>query len=224
MAGIISSIKEFFFDSSSSASKGETKAEKNARHRNDALAFVKHKQRQANDQRSQREDRTNRDENPHVSRNDIKDTLAFVKQKHREATHKQREQNAWHHRYGKQKAAELSQLSGTEFEEFLAGLFCQHGYQVKLTPTTGDYGADLLLTQANKRIAVQAKCYTGSVGVSAVQEALAGMAYYGCQSAWVVTTGNLTPNAIELANKSNVRLIDSTELGKLIKQLEDQGK
>ncbi|WP_231879518.1 restriction endonuclease [Methylomonas koyamae] len=151
------------------------------------------------------------------------DALAFVEQKHREAHYQQRKQDEWHRRYGQQKAAELNQLSGTEFEVFLAGLFGSHGYQVELTPTTGDYGADLLLFKSGQRIAVQAKCYTGSVGVSAVQEALAGMAYYQCHAAWVVTTGNFTTNAVELAYKSNVQLVGSTELGKLIKQLENQG-
>lgn len=151
-----------------------------------------------------------------------KDALAFVEQKHREAHYQQRKQDEWHRRYGKQKAEELNQLSGTEFESFLAGLFSSHGYQVELTPTTGDYGADLLIFKAGQRTAVQAKCYTGSVGVSAVQEALAGMAYYQCQSAWVVTTGNFTANAVELAYKSKVKLVDSTELGKWIQKLEMQ--
>ncbi len=152
-----------------------------------------------------------------------KDGLAFAKQKHREASQKQHEQAAWDRRYGQQQAAELCRLSGTEFEEYLAGLFQQLGYRVELTTTSGDYGADLLLSKQGQRIAVQAKCYSGSVGVSAVQEALAGMAYYQCQSAWVVTTGNFTPNAIELAKKSNARLVESTELGKWIKQLENNG-
>jgi restriction system protein len=107
-----------------------------------------------------------------------KDALAFAKQKHREASNKQREQDYWHRKYGKQQAAELSQLSGVEFEAYLAGLFKQHGYQAELTPASGDYGADLLLIKDNHRIAVQAKCYSNTaVGVSAVQEALSGMAY-----------------------------------------------
>jgi len=50
----------------------------------------------------------------------------------------------------------------------------------------------LILHKDHQRIAVQAKCYTGSVGVAAVQEALSGMAYYQCQTAWVITTGNYT--------------------------------
>ena len=61
-----------------------------------------------------------------------------------------------------------------------------------MTPLTGDYGADLILHKDHQRIAVQAKCYTGSVGVASVQEALSGMAYYQCQTAWVITTGNYT--------------------------------
>lgn len=92
---------------------------------------------------------------------------------------------------------------------------------MELTPTSGDYGADLLLTKEGQRIAVQAKCYTGSVGVAAVQEALSGMAYYQCHSAWVITTGNYTNNAVELAKKSKVHLLDSNELGKLIMQIEN---
>jgi HJR/Mrr/RecB family endonuclease len=183
MIGILSAIKQRFLDRPAPLPKIESSAERQERHR--------------------------------------KEALGFAKQKHLEISQKQREQDAWHHRYGKQQAAVLNQLSGAEFENYLAGLFRQLGYQVELTPTTGDYGADLLLSKQGERIAVQAKCYTGSVGVSAVQEALSGMAYYQCPSAWVVTTGNFTPNAIELAKKSNVRLFDHTELGKLIKQFED---
>ena len=86
---------------------------------------------------------------------------------------------------------------------------------------TGDYGADLILHKDQQRIAIQAKCYTGSVGVSAVQEALSGMAYYRCHSAWVVTTGNYTTNAIELARQSKVRLLSRNELGQLILQMQN---
>jgi len=69
------------------------------------------------------------------------------------------------------------------------------------------------------RVAVQAKRYLGSVGVAAVQEALAGMSYYKCDSAWVVATGQFTKNAIELAEKSKVRLIGRKELGKMLVEI-----
>jgi len=91
MAGIFSVIKQIFSDAPQPV-KAETQAEKQARHRNNALEFAK--------------------------------------QKHQEAGYTQRSQDAWQQRYGKQKAAELNQLSGTQFEEYLAGLFQQLGYVV----------------------------------------------------------------------------------------------
>ncbi len=150
----------------------------------------------------------------------LSETLTFAKQQQQALRHKQKEHERWELRYGSLYVDELKKLSGTDFEDYLAVLFKSHGYEVKTTPSTGDYGADLILHKDRQLIAVQAKCYTGSVGVSAVQEALSGMAYYRCHSAWVVTTGNYTNNAVELARKSNVELLGSNELGKLILQIQ----
>lgn len=148
----------------------------------------------------------------------LRNTLQFAKDQHRVLSKKQREQDAWQQRFGAAKAAELDQLGGLEFEEFLAGLFRAQGYAAKLTPTSGDYGADLILSKDGQRIAVQAKRYVGSVGVGAVQEALSGMAYYNCQAAWVITTGVFTANALELAQKSGVKMVGRSEIGNLMAQ------
>ena len=152
----------------------------------------------------------------------LRDTLVFAKQQHKELRHKQNEHERWQQHYGSLHVDELKKLTGTEFENYLAELFKSQGYQVEMTPSTGDYGADLILHKDQQRIAVQAKCYTGSVGVSAVQEALSGMAYYSCHSAWVVTTGNYIPNAVELARQSKVQLFGRNELGKLILQMQNK--
>ena len=154
----------------------------------------------------------------------LSETLAFAKAQHHSLTQKQRDYNAWQRRYGSVHVNELKKLNGIEFEDYLCNLFKHHGYKVETTPTSGDYGADLIIVKDNHRIAVQAKCYTGSVGVSAVQEALSGMAYYHCDNAWVVTTGNYTTNAIKLAKKSSVRLLGKSELGKLIVQMQSTPK
>lgn len=146
----------------------------------------------------------------------ISNALKFARTQHKSITDKQREHNAWLHKYGKAKVAELDHLSGVEFEEFLAGLFREIGYDAQLTSVTGDYGADMILSKDGQRIAVQAKRYSGSVGVQAVQEALSGQAYYKCNTAWVVTTGTYTSNAIELAKKSGVRMIGRSEVGSLM--------
>ncbi|MBK8569438.1 MAG: restriction endonuclease [Nitrosomonadales bacterium] len=148
----------------------------------------------------------------------MRNTLQFAKDQHRMLSKKQREQDAWQRQFGAAKAAELDQLTGVEFEEFLAGLFRAQGYAAELTPTSGDYGADLILSKDGRRIAVQAKRYMGSVGVQAVQEALSGQAYYQCHTAWVITTGAFTTNALELAKKSGVKLIGRSDIGNLMAQ------
>jgi restriction system protein len=153
-------------------------------------------------------------EEPHIR--DSRNTLQFAKTQREISAKKQREQEAWHQAYGLAKAGELDQLSGTEFEEFLAGLFRTRGYATELTPVTGYDGADLILIKGGRRIAVQAKRRAGSVGIAAVQEALSGQVSHRCDIAWVVTTGTFTTNAIELAKKSGVRLIERRELGHLI--------
>ena len=148
----------------------------------------------------------------------LRNTLQFAKDQHGVLSKKQREQDAWQRQFGSAKATELDQLTGVEFEEFLAGLFRAQGYAAELTSTSGDYGADLILSKDGRRIAVQAKRYVGSVGVQAVQEALSGQAYYQCHTAWVITTGAFTTNALELAQKSGVKMIGRSEIGNLMAQ------
>lgn len=148
----------------------------------------------------------------------LRNTLQFAKDQHRVLSKKQREQDVWQRQFGAAQAAELDHLSGVEFEGFLAGLFRAQGYVSEPTPVSGDYGADLILIKDGQRIAVQAKRYTGSVGVAAVQEALSGQAYYQCHAAWVVTTGTFTVNALELAKKSGVNMMGRSDIGKLMAQ------
>ncbi len=152
----------------------------------------------------------------------LRRTLEFAKAQHNVLTKKQHEKDAWQLAYGRTKVAELDRLGGLEFEIFLAGLFRAQGYAAEHTPTTGDYGADLILSKDGQRIAVQAKRYIGSVGVAAVQEALSGQAYYQCDAAWLVTTGTFTANALELAKKCDVKMIGRSDIGKLIAKHAEQ--
>ncbi|MFA5240982.1 MAG: restriction endonuclease [Sulfuricella sp.] len=154
----------------------------------------------------------------------LRNTLEFAKTQHKILSKEKREQDVWQQAYGHAKASDLDLHSGTEFEEFLAGLFRAQGYSAELTPVTGDYGADLILSKDGRRIAVQAKRYMGSVGVSAVQEALSGQAYYQCDAAWVATTGTFTANALELAKKSGVKMIGRSDIGNLMAQQAAQSK
>ncbi|MCL2655762.1 MAG: restriction endonuclease [Coriobacteriia bacterium] len=110
----------------------------------------------------------------------------------------------------------INAMAGVEFEYFLKELFSRLGYSVELTPASNDYGADLLISKEGNRSAVQAKCYSGSVSNTAVQEAFTAKEYYGTNSASVVTNSTFTRNATEMAARTGVSLIDGERLAGLV--------
>jgi restriction system protein len=95
------------------------------------------------------------------------------------------------------------------------------GYSVQATPVSGDWGADLILTRDGERTVVQAKRYTKSVGLEAVQEAVTARAKYHCSRSIVVTNSTFTRQARELAFANGTELWDreklTKELGRLIR-------
>jgi restriction system protein len=108
---------------------------------------------------------------------------------------------------------QFEEMSGTEFETFLASLLKQHGFEnIRGTAATGDQGGDLLATKANRTIVIQAKRYRGAVGNKAVQEVAAAVRFYHADEGWVVTSGTFTSSAKALAQANGVRLIDGYNL------------
>ncbi len=102
----------------------------------------------------------------------------------------------------------VDKLSGIEFEEFLLVHFKNMGYKGNTTPSTNDYGADLILYKDSEKIVVQAKRYSKKVGIEAVQQVIGAREYYKANRCIVITSNFFTPNAINLANSSNVELWD----------------
>ena len=111
---------------------------------------------------------------------------------------------------------EVDKMSGEDFEQFLGALFKRRGFKVSYTAKSGDYGADLILKDGEDIIAVQAKRYSSTVGVKAVQEIIGAVKMYKATEAWVVTNSHYTRQAETLANINDVYLIDREELIDLI--------
>lgn len=111
--------------------------------------------------------------------------------------------------------AEIDKMTGIQFEEYLGTLFKHEGYHVTYTPTTGDYGADLILKKNHKVIVVQAKRYKQAVGIKAVQEVIPAKKMYQATEAWVITNNTYTKQARLLAKKNHVRMIDRDGLIKM---------
>ena len=97
-------------------------------------------------------------------------------------------------------------MSGDEFENFVCKLFQKMGFQAYVTKHSGDQGIDVIAEKSTLKIGIQAKCYTSTVGNSAIQEAVAGKAYYGCNRVMVVTNSTFTKQAEALASANNVIL------------------
>ncbi len=112
--------------------------------------------------------------------------------------------------------ADIDQMNGFQFEKYLKHLFAFQGYKVTVTQAIGDYGADLVLKKNEKTIVVQAKRYSNSVGIDAVQQAVAAINHYHAQEAWVVTNSRFTEPAITLALSNNVKLIARDDLIEMI--------
>lgn len=113
--------------------------------------------------------------------------------------------------------AEIDEMDGYKFEEFMKHVYEQLGYSVYHTPRSGDQGADLILTSSEKtRTAVQVKRYSGKVSNSAVQEVVAAKGFYKCTEGIVVTNSYFTSSAEQLAEANFIDLIDRNELEKLI--------
>ena len=102
-----------------------------------------------------------------------------------------------------------SQNRGLAYEHEVAKKLPSKGFHhIKVTKGSGDFGADIIAHKGFEKYAIQCKCYSGAVGVKAVQEAIAGKAYYDCDRAMVITNSTFTPAAVELAKKSHVELWD----------------
>ena len=98
-----------------------------------------------------------------------------------------------------------------EYERYVAYWLEQKGFHdVRITPKSGDYGADILCKDSKgNKVAVQCKLYSKPVGYRAVQEVISGMHYYNCNIAMVVTNSTYTKQAMTAAKKVNVKLIEN---------------
>ena len=108
----------------------------------------------------------------------------------------------------KKKKSRKKRSKGIDYEYKVAKYLRRHGfYDVEVTKASGDYGIDIVARKGFfDKYAIQCKQYSNPVGVSAVQEAVAGKAVYNCNVAMVVTNSTYTKAAIKLARENNVIL------------------
>lgn len=119
---------------------------------------------------------------------------------------------------------EVDKMTGIQFEKFLMLRYRSMGYIVKETPVSGDFGADLVLHKNSRKIVVQAKRYSKTVGLKAVQEVSSAKPHYKADEAWVVTNNYFTAAAKQLAATNNVKLINRDHLIEILIENEVKDK
>lgn len=104
---------------------------------------------------------------------------------------------------------EYINMSGESYENYVASRLKELRYHsIETTKASGDHGADIIAYAPDGvKCAIQCKYYSKPVGNKAVQEALAGMVFYKCDRAIVITNNTFTKQAVEDANRMGVDLM-----------------
>ncbi len=101
-------------------------------------------------------------------------------------------------------------ISPYESEELVAELFKKMGYDVTLTPKSGDYGVDVIARSGGDVIAIQTKKYTkgNNVGNRDVQRLLGAMhlSTIKANKGILITTSDFTVQAKEQAKEAPIEL------------------
>ena len=115
------------------------------------------------------------------------------------------------------KAEEITH--GSDYEKYCENIIAGCGWLVKTTPSTGDQGVDIIAEKNGIIAVLQCKYYSMPVGNAAVQEVVAGKAFYNGNIAFVVAKNGFTTSARELAAANGVHLLHHSELQEVFENI-----
>lgn len=114
---------------------------------------------------------------------------------------------------------ELEQMDPIAFEYFIRDLFRANGYKAITTPTTKDFGADVIAKKGKEVMVIQVKHRNSSdwsVSNDAVQQVVAAMANYKANRSMVITNGTFTEHALAQALPNNTLMVDGKQLYRMV--------
>jgi restriction system protein len=119
--------------------------------------------------------------------------------------------------------ADIDNMTGIDFERYVAKLLQSRGFQTELTATSGDLGVDIIAQGNGVRYAVQVKRQVNGVSRTAVSDAVGAMQHYRCQAAMVVTNSYFTSGAVQLAASSGCQLVNRDVLAQWVVDYQERG-
>jgi uncharacterized protein len=110
-------------------------------------------------------------------------------------------------------------FSGEDYERYCAEILDAAGWKTRLTKGSGDQGVDIIAELNGRRVALQCKFYSKTVGNRAVQEAIGAMSFERTVAGVVVSNAQFSRHAKLLANGARVLLLHHEELPSLEERL-----
>lgn len=110
----------------------------------------------------------------------------------------------------------VDNMTGLEFEKYIAKLLESQGYKhVRLTERF-DLGVDIIADKDGTRWGIQVKRHSGLVKAIAVRQVVTALRKYKCDRALVVTNSTFSNVARELAGTNDCILVDRNQLSKWV--------
>jgi hypothetical protein len=103
------------------------------------------------------------------------------------------------------------QMTPQRFEDAVAALFRELGYEVKQTPYSNDRGKDAIAVKDGKKYLIECKRYAadGQIGRRDLQIFFAAMKEENAEAGFYINTGRFAKTAIEYAAKNQIELYDA---------------
>jgi HJR/Mrr/RecB family endonuclease len=118
--------------------------------------------------------------------------------------------------------SDVDEMTGRQFENYLAGLLRARGCtNVRLTQTY-DLGVDIIATYQGVTWGIQAKRQGSHVRLGAVRAVYSALQYYNCDRAMVITNSFYTGQAWRLARSNHTVLVGRHELSQWIDEFNRQ--
>ena len=110
-------------------------------------------------------------------------------------------------------------LRGLEFEHELAELFAQHGYDVVVTPPSGDDGIDLIMRKNGKVTIVQCKAHSRQVGPGAARELYGTLMSRHADEAILASVSGFSEGVRSFVSGKGIRLLSVNDIIEMEKEL-----
>jgi hypothetical protein len=110
------------------------------------------------------------------------------------------------------------QMTSQRFEDSVAALFRQLGYEVKQTPYSNDRGKDAIAQKGGRKYLIECKLYgpDNTIGRRDLQIFVAAMKEENAEGGFYINTGRFTKTAIEYAAENQIDLYDAKRFPVLV--------